>query len=137
MPRACASAIVFRDGAVLLVKRARPPFAGLWSLPGGAIEPGENARQAAARELLEETGIEAELLGFAGLADVRVPDASGRSAARYAVATFFGRWRAGEAAAGSDAATVRWVMRDALATITLTEGTVDLIAAAAAKFDRA
>jgi 8-oxo-dGTP diphosphatase len=49
--------IALRDGCLLLIKRAHPPSAGSWSLPGGRVEPGETAPQAVARELLEETGL--------------------------------------------------------------------------------
>jgi len=133
MPRAGASAAIFRDGEVLLVKRAAPPFAGTWSLPGGAIEPGERARQAAVRELLEETGVDAELLGFAGLVDV-VPNAAPEGfAGRYGVAAFYGRWRSGEAKAAGDAAAVCWVRPGALSSLSLTPGTAKIIAAAAIK----
>jgi 8-oxo-dGTP diphosphatase len=52
-----ASVIVLRRDGVLMVKRANQPFAGLWSFPGGRIEPGEGAEEAARRELLEETGL--------------------------------------------------------------------------------
>ena len=55
---------MFKDRKVLLVKRGRAPFAGLWSLPGGKIEGDETPRQAACRELKEETGIEAEVEGI-------------------------------------------------------------------------
>ena len=58
-----ASIAVFKGDTVLLVQRARAPFRGLWSLPGGSIEPGESAREAALRELKEETGITAEIEG--------------------------------------------------------------------------
>src|SRR3954451_8848815 len=61
-PVECAGAVV-RDerGRLLLVRRGRPPAAGLWSLPGGRIEPGETAAAAAAREVREETGLEVEI----------------------------------------------------------------------------
>jgi len=52
-----ASVVMLRRDAVLMVERARPPLAGLWSFPGGKSEPGETPEQTARRELLEETGL--------------------------------------------------------------------------------
>ena len=61
LPR-CAGAVV-RDtsGRVLLVLRANEPSRGMWSIPGGRIEPGESARAAAVREVREETGLDVEV----------------------------------------------------------------------------
>ena len=56
LPQA-ASLIVLKRDAVLMVERARPPFQGLWSFPGGRSEPGETVEATARRELLEETGL--------------------------------------------------------------------------------
>ncbi|MBC7186765.1 MAG: NUDIX domain-containing protein, partial [Calditrichaeota bacterium] len=53
--------LVARDGAVLLVKRAFPPNAGRWSLPGGHVELGEPLKEAARREVAEECGIDVEV----------------------------------------------------------------------------
>ena len=69
-PKCAASIAVFRGNEVLLVERAKPPRAGLWSLPGGHIEPGETASAAAAREVLEETGIAATIAGLLDVQDV-------------------------------------------------------------------
>ncbi len=55
--------LVIDDGKVLLIRRARPPGAGMWSIPGGHIELGEDIMEAAARELKEETGLEADPIG--------------------------------------------------------------------------
>jgi 8-oxo-dGTP diphosphatase len=55
-PNAASVALIDRD-RVLLIKRARAPWSGLWSLPGGRLEPGETAEQAAEREVLEEVGL--------------------------------------------------------------------------------
>lgn len=59
MPRLAALAVVLRGDEVLLVRRRNEPDAGLWGFPGGHVEPGETVGAAAARELLEETGVEA------------------------------------------------------------------------------
>ncbi len=66
-----AGAVVLRtDGAVLLVRRGRPPAAGTWSLPGGRIETGESALEAAVREVREETGLAVRPLGLLEIVDV-------------------------------------------------------------------
>ncbi len=55
-PNAASVALVDRD-RVLLIQRARAPYFGMWSLPGGRLEAGETAEQAAEREILEEVGL--------------------------------------------------------------------------------
>jgi 8-oxo-dGTP diphosphatase len=57
-PEVCVGAIVYRPGALLLVKRANEPQAGRWSLPGGRVEAGESLHDAVRREIAEETGLE-------------------------------------------------------------------------------
>jgi 8-oxo-dGTP diphosphatase len=108
-PRLGASACVFRDGRVLIVQRAKPPAQGIWSLPGGHVEPGETALAAAQRELGEETGIAAHLEHLVGLFDIIRRDDQGAVTLHYAIACYAGLWRSGEAAAASDAMAVRWV----------------------------
>ncbi len=80
-PRAGASAVLFRGEAVLLVERGGGPSEGLWSLPGGSIEAGETAEDAARREVREETGLDAHISGLAGVYDIIDRDGDGRGGA--------------------------------------------------------
>lgn len=114
LPRLGASACVFRDGRVLIVQRGKAPGRGIWSLPGGHVEPGETAMAAAQRELGEETGIAANLDHLVGLFDIVRRDAAGTVTLHYAIACYAGHWRSGEAEAASDALAVRWVAPDEL-----------------------
>jgi ADP-ribose pyrophosphatase YjhB (NUDIX family) len=127
-PIVAASAAVFRDGRVLIVRRAKPPR--LWSLPGGAVEAGETLAEAAAREAREETGIEAAIIGYAGHREVIRRDARGRLAAHYVVHAFAARWQAGEARASAEASAVEWVAAAELAAYETTEGLAEIIEAA-------
>jgi ADP-ribose pyrophosphatase YjhB (NUDIX family) len=126
-PRCAASAAIFRGPDVLLVQRAKGALQGLWSLPGGHIEPGEPARAAALREVGEETGVEAELAGLLDIHEVIRRDAHGVLEAHYVLAVFFGRWVGGEPAAGGDAAAARFVTTEALGALPMTEGAAQII----------
>ena len=69
-PRLGAIAVVLHEGKVLLARRKKEPDAGLWGFPGGHVEWGETAMDAAVRELLEETGVRAEAVEYLSNADV-------------------------------------------------------------------
>ena len=134
-PRAAASAAIFRrvDGRfqILLVERGKGAARGLWSLPGGHVEPGEPARAAAIREVREETGGGVDLRGLADVVDVisRAPD--GQLRAHYILSVYFGTWSGGEPVAQSDAADARFVDLDRLADLRLTDGAAPVIERAA------
>src|SRR3954465_3868680 len=68
-PVATVGVICLRGDQVLLIKRGTPPRLGQWSLPGGRLERGETTVVAALRELAEETGVQAELLGLVDVVD--------------------------------------------------------------------
>ena len=125
-----ASIAVFKDRSVLLVKRARPPFAGLWSLPGGKTEGEEGPREAARRELEEETGIEAAIEGIVDTVKVAALDGSG-DAVVYRLTVFYGRPTGGSLKAGGDTEAAEWVHLDDVEARPMTEGTAELIWAAA------
>ena len=126
-PRAAASAIVVRGRDVLLAKRGKGALQGLWSPPGGHIEPGEAARQAALREVAEETGVTADLFGLLDTHEVIRNDDVGLLTAHYILLVFYGRWIAGEPVAGDDAAAAAFFPVDDLASLPLTDGALPLI----------
>jgi 8-oxo-dGTP diphosphatase len=129
-PRPAASAAIFRDGQVLIAERGKGAMLGVWSLPGGHIEPGERAMAAALREVKEETGVEAELLGLADVHDVLIRNDSGLLTAHYVIAVYFGRWRGGEPVAGEESRDARFVPLDQLESFTMTPGAQAIIARA-------
>jgi 8-oxo-dGTP diphosphatase len=122
-----ASIAVFEDRRVLLVKRGRAPFAGLWSLPGGKSEGKETPRETACRELKEETGIEPDIEGIVDTVRIRSErDGSGNGVA-YRLTVFYGRPAGGSLRAGGDTETAEWVHLDDVEALPLTEGTAELI----------
>jgi 8-oxo-dGTP diphosphatase len=127
-PVLCASATVFRGGKVLITRRAKPPC--LWSLPGGAVEWGETLADAARRELREETGIEAEIAGYAGNREVMLRNEAGKVCDHFVIIAFAARWLAGEARPGPEASAVEWVAPARLGDYEITEGLVSIIEAA-------
>jgi 8-oxo-dGTP diphosphatase len=126
-PKAAASIAVFRGNTVLLVERGKPPRAGLWSLPGGHIEPGEAAVAAALRELDEETGVAAAMVGLVDILDVITRDDTGQLTAHYLLAVFCGHWSSGEPVAASDSRAARFVPVDDLVAYPLTPGASGII----------
>jgi ADP-ribose pyrophosphatase YjhB (NUDIX family) len=101
--------VVFRDDEVLLVQRGKAPRMHTWSIPGGAQHVGETVAEAAARELMEETGLEADVIGLVDVVDGINREADGRVRFHYTLVDFAAEWRAGEARPGDDVAVVRWV----------------------------
>ena len=95
-------AVIVIRGKVVLVRRARDPLAGQWSLPGGAVEAGEPLAVALAREVLEETGLDVEVGDLVDVLDRISTDATGRVEYHYVLADFLCRPRGGHLQAGSD-----------------------------------
>ncbi len=100
--------VCLRGDDVLLIRRGKPPRMGMWSLPGGRQKLGETVRDAALRELVQETGVEAELGALLDVVDAVTPDAAGRVAYHYTLVDFAAAWRSGAPRAGGDAAETRW-----------------------------
>jgi 8-oxo-dGTP diphosphatase len=123
---------VFRGEDVLLVARGSGAFKGLWSLPGGHIEPGERAREAALRETLEETGVAADAPILVDVHEVVLHGDGRVLTAHYLIVVFCARWRSGEPVASDDALAARFVAPCALAGFPLTAGLAPLIVRARA-----
>ncbi len=111
-PFLAASAAVFRDGKVLLASRTKPPADKVFSLPGGIVELGETLHEAALRELMEEVGVEAEIVGLAGHVDIIEREADGRIVRHFVVNAFACRWLSGEPRTGPEAGEVLWMDPD-------------------------
>lgn len=108
-PKVAAAVLVERDNLILLVQRANDPYKGLWTLPAGFVNAGEDPAEAAARECLEETGLTVTITGIIDIV-------SGREHARGSDFVIFyrGNAPAGEAIADDDASDAGWFHRDSL-----------------------
>lgn len=104
-PIPAVGVVCFRGQDVLLIRRGRSPKRGEWSLPGGRIEPGERAQDAALRELAEETGVKAEIAALIDVVDGLFPEAG----VHYVLIDYVARWLSGEPVAGDDADEARFV----------------------------
>ncbi|MFG1461566.1 NUDIX hydrolase [Xanthobacter sp. DSM 24535] len=130
-PTLAASAAVFRGPLVLLAQRGYAPGKGLWSLPGGRVEPGETLAEAAAREVMEEVRVEAEMIGLAAALDFISRDAEGVLTSHFVVAAHAALWRSGEPMIGDEAVAVGWFHPDEVASLATTHGLADVVHRAA------
>jgi 8-oxo-dGTP diphosphatase len=125
-PQLAVSGAIFRDDKVLLVRRARSPGKGLYSLPGGRVEFGESLHTALHREVDEETGLRIEIVGFTGWREV-LPTAGG---GHYLIMSFAARWSAREPVLNDEHDDFKWLAPDRLSDLKLTGGLQDVIEAA-------
>jgi ADP-ribose pyrophosphatase YjhB (NUDIX family) len=127
-PFLAASVAVFREGYVLLASRTKPPADLLYSLPGGLVEPGERLEEAALRELAEEVGVQASIVGFNDHVEIIERDDADKVRHHFVVASFVARWVAGEPTTGPEAGHVIWVLPGAVGEIATTPGLPRIIA---------
>jgi 8-oxo-dGTP diphosphatase len=126
-PQLAVSAAIFRDGKVLLVRRARSPAKGRYSLPGGRVEFGETLHAALHREVDEETALKIEIAGLAGWREV-VPGTSGGG--HYVIMSFAARWSSGEPVLNDEHDDFRWLAPESLGDLNVTDGLPEIIEAA-------
>jgi mutator protein MutT len=101
-------ALIVEQNRVLLVRRANPPLQGHWSIPGGLVEIGETSKQAAIREVKEETELVIEPVKLVEVFERIIPDATGRVQYHFVLIDYLCRVLSGEALAGSDVSELRW-----------------------------
>jgi ADP-ribose pyrophosphatase YjhB (NUDIX family) len=131
-PTLAASIAVFREGRVLLAQRGKAPALGLWSLPGGRIEAGERMAEAVLRELAEEVGVSAEIVGFIDHVEHIEYSPDGTLRAHAVICAFAGRWLAGEPQLSDEATGLRWVDPLQPGDLPMTRGLPAILAKAAA-----
>jgi ADP-ribose pyrophosphatase YjhB (NUDIX family) len=126
-PQLAVSAAIFRGDKILLVRRARSPAKGFYSLPGGRVEFGEALHTALHREIAEETALTIAIVELAGWREV-LPGAAGGG--HYLIMSFAARWVAGEPVLNDELDDFRWCPPDALGELPITDGLQAIVQAA-------
>ena len=129
-PFLAVSAAIARAGKVLVVRRARPPANGLFSLPGGVVETGETLHEAVTREVREETSIAIEPVALAGFRETIVRDKDNRVERHFVILPFAARWIAGEPVLNEELSEWRWVDQSQIALLETTPGLAGIVSAA-------
>jgi 8-oxo-dGTP diphosphatase len=129
-PYLAVSAAIVRDDKVLLVRRARPPADGLFSLPGGLVETGETLTQAVAREVAEETGLTIDPIGLAGFREAIMRDSDERVERHFVILSFAARWQGGVPVLNEELSEARWVTHEELSQLPTTAGLADIVGCA-------
>jgi 8-oxo-dGTP diphosphatase len=127
-PNAASVALIHRD-RVLLIQRNRKPYFGMWSLPGGRLEPGETPEAAAQREVREETGI--YCFALRPIRKMYLGDGG-----QFLLQVFATEGFEGEIATSDEISAYRWVRLDDLYGLHTTPGLGDVLEAAFRLFDR-
>jgi 8-oxo-dGTP diphosphatase len=129
-PFLAVSAAIVRDGKILVVRRARAPAHGLYTLPGGVVEVGETLMEAVAREVREETSMTVEPVALAGFREAVARDSQDRVERHFVILCFAARWRAGEPVLNEELDEARWIDPAELAGLKTTPGLAEIVAAA-------
>jgi 8-oxo-dGTP diphosphatase len=129
-PFLAVSAAIVRAGRVLVVRRARAPADGLFSLPGGVVEIGETLTQALIREVREETSLAVEPVGLAGFREAITRDRDGRVERHFVILPFAARWLAGEPVLNEELSEARWLRPAELTGLPTTAGLAEIVASA-------
>jgi 8-oxo-dGTP diphosphatase len=129
-PYLAVSAAIFRDGRVLIVRRARPPAHGLYTLPGGGVELGETLEQAVIREVREETALDIAPVDLVGYRQAIARDGDGRVERHFVILPFAARFIGGEISLNEELAEAHWLAPADISSLKTTEGLAQIVAAA-------
>ena len=129
-PFLAVSAAIVRAGQVLVVRRARAPANGLFSLPGGVVEIGETLNEAIIREVREETSLAIEPIGLAGFREAITRDTDDRIERHFVILPFAARWLAGEVTLNEELSEARWLDPAELTGLPTTPGLAEIVASA-------
>lgn len=130
-PFLAVSAAIFRDGKVLVVRRARKPALNLYTMPGGVVEAGETLAEAVAREVREETSLEVEVLSLAGHREAMMRDKEGRVERHFVIMCFAARWVSGEPHLNEELDEAHWLAPSEITGLRTTDGLAEIVADAA------
>jgi 8-oxo-dGTP diphosphatase len=136
-PYLAVSAAIFRDGRVLIVRRARPPAAGLYTLPGGGVELGETLEEAVVREVREETALAIAPVDLVGFRQAIARDSAGRVERHFVILPFAARWIGGEISLNEELAEAHWLAPSEISGLQTTEGLSQIVAAATERIGKA
>lgn len=134
-PILAVSAAIFRNRQVLLVRRARAPARGLFTLPGGVVEVGETLVDAVIREVAEETGLSVAPATIAGYREVVDRDSHGRVERHFVILAFAAHWRGGEPVLNAELDRYCWLDPEAVAGLPTTDGLAPIVAAACKRLE--
>lgn len=124
-PQVGVGAIVFHNNTILLVKRAQPPNAGQWAIPGGKLLTGETLQQAAEREIFEETSVRIKAKEPIYTFDLIQHDVQGECSLHYVIIDLEADYISGEPVAGDDASEASWVSATELHSLPVNDTTLN------------
>jgi 8-oxo-dGTP diphosphatase len=126
-PQLAVSAAIFRDGRVLVVRRAQQPSAGSWTLPGGRVELGETLVAAVTREVAEETALSIRVKGLAGYREVILDEAVEGRGRHFVILPFAAEWVSGEVRLNEELGDFGWRTLSEIADLATTPGLLEIL----------